>query len=318
MFLLFLQADAIGLKDYIESGKSTLKFVVSGKIGVGKSSLINGMLGKNVAKETLLPNTVTSEISAYKLQIEVPDFAVTKSVKVLIMDCPGLGDPVSDEEAILTAISEHCQDADLLIYCLDMRGRITTDDASGMKEFNQRVGSGIWKNTMFVLTFANQVLPYPKPAGWLQMLTFGNYGTPDNAERKEKFRLLLNDWEENLPKFLRDKVKLPEELISDICVIPAGYHNIPPPDRTDWLSDFWFAAFNKIKEDAKPALMGINLHRFRVSSADHKPGMFVYSNFGNLGVNTNCYFGQNVHKSCQLWQILRTLLLMAMPSCQLW
>ena len=235
-------------------------------MGVGKSSLINGLLGKNVAKEAQSPCTITSEISAYQLQIEATDHAVTKSVEVLIMDCPGLGDPVNDEEANLTAISKHCQDADLLIYCLDMRGRFTTADASGMKEFNQRVGSGIWKNTMFVLTFANQVLPSdPKPAGWLQIFTFGYYGRPDDSERKGKFRSLLKEWEEILPKFLREKVKLPEELISDISLVPAGYRNLPPPDRTDWFSDFWFAALSKIKEDAKPALMGINLHRFRIS-----------------------------------------------------
>ena len=258
------------LKDYIESGKSNLKFVISGKMGVGKSSLINGLLGKKVAKEALSPFSITTEITAYKLQIEATDHAVTKKVEVLIMDCPGLGDPVNDEEANLTAISEHCRDADLLIYCIDMRGRFTTADATGMKEFNQRVGSDIWKNTVFVLTFANEVvLPsVPKPAGWLQRLTFGYFGTPDDSERKEKFKLLLKQWEEIVPRFLKDKVELPEELISDVCVIPAGYRNLPPPDRIDWFSDFWFAALSKIKEDARPALVGINLHRFRVSSPD--------------------------------------------------
>ena len=41
----------VELKDYIESGKNSLKFVVTGKMGVGKSSLINGLIGKKLAKE---------------------------------------------------------------------------------------------------------------------------------------------------------------------------------------------------------------------------------------------------------------------------
>lgn len=252
-----------GLKDFIESGKPTLKFVVSGKMGVGKSSLINGLLGKKVAREDLSPRSVTPDITEYKLQIEADDDAIQKKVDVAILDCPGLGDPLGDEEANLTAISEHCQDADLFIYCMDMRGRFTTADASGIKEFDQRVGSDIWKNTVFVLTFANEVLP-------------------SESERNEKFRVLLEQWEEILPSYFRDKMMLPEELASDISVIPAGYgSSSPPPDRKDWFSRFWFAAFRKIKEEAQPSLLGINLHRVKVCSSDHDTTKLMQQNLEN-------------------------------------
>ena len=81
-------------------------------MGVGKSSLINGLIGKNLAKEDLTPLSVTPEISEYKLAIKTTDKSVDKSVDVIIMDCPGLGDPVNDEEANLTEIAKHCEDAD--------------------------------------------------------------------------------------------------------------------------------------------------------------------------------------------------------------
>ena len=152
----------IELKDYVESGKSSLKFVVSGKMGVGKSSLINGLVGKKVAREASSSNTVTSEIRGYELTLEATDKSINKSVEVVIMDCPGLGDPVNDEEANLTEIAKHCADADLLIYCMDMRGRLTIADTIGMKELTERVGPDVWKNAMFVLTFANEVTLNPK------------------------------------------------------------------------------------------------------------------------------------------------------------
>ena len=59
----------IELKDYIESGKSSLKFVVSGKMGVGKTSLINGLIGKNLAREAKSPHSITFEIKGYKLTV---------------------------------------------------------------------------------------------------------------------------------------------------------------------------------------------------------------------------------------------------------
>lgn len=240
--------DFVDLKDYIESGKNSLKFVVSGKMGVGKSSLINGLIGKNLAKEAQSPLSVTDEINAYELTIKTSDKSIDKSVKVEIMDCPGLGDPVNDEEANLSEISKHCRDADLLIYCLDMRGRMTLADTTGMKEFTQRVGPDVWKNAIFVLTFANEAVPSkPRPVGWLEKFTFGHFGSSVDPERKENFRLLLTAKEEEIPNLFRNTLKLPEVYSSSVSIVPAGYHKIPPPDQTDWLSEFWFTALRKIK-----------------------------------------------------------------------
>ena len=239
-------------------------------MGVGKSSLINALIGKNLAKEAQLPNSVTDEINGYELIIKATDKSIDKTVDVIIMDCPGLGDPVNDEEANLTEISKHCQDADLLIYCLDMRLCMTIADTIGIKEFTERVGADVWKNAMFVLTFANEVPSKPKPCGWVETFTFGYWGSSDDMERKEEFKALLAKWEEVIPMFLRDKVKLPEELISSVSIVPAGYGKYPPPDCTDWFSEFWFAALSKVKEEAQPAPVGINLHRFKVTSLDDK------------------------------------------------
>jgi len=278
--------DFVDLKDYIESGKNSLKFVVSGKMGAGKSSLINGLIGKNLAKEAVSPFSVTAEIEGYKLAIKTTDKSIDKTVNVEIMDCPGLGDPVNDEEANFTEISKHCRDADLLIYCLDMRLRMTSADTTGMKEFTQRVGPDVWKNAMFVLTFANEAVPFiPKPRGWLETFTFGYYGSAGDSERKEKFKALLAQWEEVIPKFLRDKVKLPEDLVESVSIIPAGYGKFPPPDRTDWFTQFWFTAFAKSKEEAQPALIGINLHRFQVISPDDKKSVQRNLNNDELPIN---------------------------------
>lgn len=229
--------------------KMFLKFVVSGKMGVGKSALINGLSGKTVAKESQSPLAVTTKITGYKLTTKVTDEFINNGVEVIIFDSPGLGDPVNDEEANLSEISKHCRDADLLIYCLDMRLRMTSADTTGMKELTQRVGPDVWKNAMFVLTFANEAVPSStEPHRWLKQLTFSRF---ESSERKEKFQLLLTEWEKAIPECFRKVLKLPEELASAICIVPAGYHKFSPPDGTDWISDFWLTALSKIKNYKK-------------------------------------------------------------------
>ena len=249
----FFQGESEGIieyKDYIKSIKNSLKFVVSGKLGVGKSALINGLSGKMVAKEGQSAIRVTNEITGYELTIKATDKSISKGVEVVVYDTPGLADPLHDEEANLAEISKHCLDADLLIYCLDMRGHMTQSDTLGMKELTQHLGPDIWKNAIFVLTFANEAVP-SKPTGWLEKFTFGS---SVDRERKANFRSLLAAKEKEIPNLFRDNLKLPEELSSGVCIIPAGYHKIPPPDRTDWLSEFWFTALGKIQQNSMPLL----------------------------------------------------------------
>ena len=121
---------------YIESGKNSLKIVISGKMGVGKSSLINGLVGKEVSKEAKSVLAVTNEIKPYSFTMKVKNTTVQKTIDVTVLDTPGLADPFRDEEANLKAIAEHCSDCDLLIYCMDIRTRFTKDDARRVKETN--------------------------------------------------------------------------------------------------------------------------------------------------------------------------------------
>jgi len=246
------------ITDYIESGKNSLMIVISGKMGVGKSSLINGLVGREVSKEATSVMSVTNEITSYSFPMKVKDSAVQKTIEVTVLDTPGLGDPFGNEEANIAAIAEHCKYCDLLIYCMDMRVRFTEDDAKGMKELTSRVGQQVWNSTVFVLTFANEVKPPPqssKSRFWYYV-SFGYY----NAERDGKlelFKKLLSEWEESICKALECQ----NTLTNDLSIVPTGYRCSNPPDREDWLTPFWCEAFRKTSESSQPALLGINLHR---------------------------------------------------------
>ena len=147
---------------YIESGKNSLKIVFSGKMGVGKSSLINGLVGKEVSKEATSVMAVTNEIMSYSFTMKVEDTTVQKVIDVTVLDTPGIADPFRDEDANFKAIAEHCSDCDLLIYCMDIRVWFTKDDVMGIKRLTDLVGPQVWKNTVFALTFDNAVKHPPQ------------------------------------------------------------------------------------------------------------------------------------------------------------
>ena len=130
----------------------------------------------------------------------------------------------------------------MLLYCLDMRQRLSKDDVNAITRLTKDLGADIWKNAVFVLTFANQVQPPPE-SGEDQCKFF-----------EEKFRM----WKDAIIQLLQRKLSVPENIIKDIAIIPTGYQQENPPDREDWLTCFWVEAFRKVKECALPAIIGMS------------------------------------------------------------
>ena len=241
------------VSEYLASGKDFLSAVIFGKLGAGKSSLVNGLVGRIVAKEGLSPVSETSDITPYEAKIDVSLGTRVRPIQTTILDTPGCADVFEEEatrEANLEKIAKKTQEADLLLYCMKMCDRLTTDDVIGIEEMTKRIGPEVWKNAILVLTFANEVKPPPG----------------DAKDKLEYFEEIFSAWQKQLRMVLAKKILLPESIVESISIVPTGYRQTPPPDREDWLSAFWFEAFLKTKESAQPALLGINLHRLRIQS----------------------------------------------------
>ena len=234
------------IKDYIAQGKDSLSIVIAGKMGTGKSSLINGVVGQEVAKEGASAMTETTEIKAYQAKVETPE----KTVAITVWDTPGLGNVFGDDEKVVTQVAHKCKETDLLLYCLDIRQRLTKDDVSGVTQLTKQLGPEVWKNAVFALTFANNLRP------------------PPDSDRKEVeyFSEKCTSWKEPITKLLCMNA-VPDEIVKDVAIVPTGYRQYPPPDREDWFSPFWFVAFQKMKESAQPTLLGINLSRMTTASS---------------------------------------------------
>ena len=224
----------------------SVSILVAGKVGTGKSSLINSVNGCDVATEG---EAQTTQLKSYPMQVETIANNVRTQIRVTFWDSPGIGSLYRDEDALYTQLAAKYKEVDLLFYCLDMRQRLSKDDVNGITRLTEALGPELWKNAVFVLTFANEVKPPP-----------GSY--PDQAT--QHFKDTLHSWKDAIGRLLGERLSVPEEIIRDIAIIPAGYHQQAPPDRRDWFTPFWREACHRFKESAHHLIYGINLAEARV------------------------------------------------------
>ena len=241
------------VKEYIAQGEDSLSIVIAGKMGTGKSSLVNGIVGEKVAEEGSSAISVTSQIKHYEAEIKTSE---EKTVSVTVWDTPGLGDAFGDDEQVVSEVAQKCKKTDLLLYCLDMRQRLTIDDVNGITLLTKHLGPELWKNAVFALTFANKL---KKP--------------PDSdREPVEIFKEKFTSWRDAITRLLNTKLSVPSEIVDDIAIVPTGYRKCCPPDRSDWFTPFWLEAFRKMRESAQPTLLGINLSRIKIASPSYVSG----------------------------------------------
>ena len=238
------------IKKWLEQSKS-LRILVTGKTGVGKSALVNGIVGKYVAKEGDTLDPETSKVMEYRTKI--------RDVEVVIYDSPGLQDGTLREDEYLKDVEEKSKNVDLILYCTKMTDeRITQGDRDAVSKLSNAFGKDkFWKNTLFVLTFANEVRLPPKRAS----------DTTVQPPLEEYFERRLALWKTKLHELLRG-VGIDERIVEDVPVVPAGYHiepSLPAKGCEFWLSNLWFKCLDRTANAAKPALLKINWNRFATS-----------------------------------------------------
>ena len=128
-----------------------LGILVIGETGAGKSTLINNLLGKEVAEvgETIEPGTLA--VTPYELSVE--------GVPVVVYDTPGLDDARIDEEeeekyleimkSLLVRNKIH-----LVIYCFQMMNRIRRSLTRTFKAYD-KIGVP-WNQSIIALTFSDK------------------------------------------------------------------------------------------------------------------------------------------------------------------
>ena len=124
--------------------------LVIGRTGAGKSTLINNLLGKQVAH---VGHTLQSETPAVKVhEVEV------EGVPIVVYDTPGLGDIKGKEEEqrhleIMKGILKQ-KKVHLVVYCFQMNETTMTSSIVGTFHKYHQIGVE-WKRSVIALTFAD-------------------------------------------------------------------------------------------------------------------------------------------------------------------
>jgi predicted GTPase len=141
-----------------------LNILVCGKTGVGKSSLINSLVGSEVLKindpglEGGNFGAATKVVSEVKVNID--------NVFVTIYDSPGLQDGTADEERYLQDMYDKCKDVNLVLYCMEMTtSRYTAAEIRAIQLITNKFGPEFWNRCVLVMTKANMVRIPPSQRG---------------------------------------------------------------------------------------------------------------------------------------------------------
>lgn len=129
-----------------ESERERLRLVVVGEAGIGKTSIVNGVLRKKIAHVGHSKQKGTGKVEKYEVD------------RVILWDTPGFGLDDKDTK-VLENMADECKPVDLILYCIKMDNRRWPRklDSDTIKAFTKQFGREVWKNCLFVLTFANQV-----------------------------------------------------------------------------------------------------------------------------------------------------------------
>ncbi|KAG2437622.1 hypothetical protein HYH02_011261 [Chlamydomonas schloesseri] len=148
-------------------GRKQLTVLLLGKSSVGKSSLVNSLLGEAVARVQAFKLQADTEITTTVVRQVAVGNPEMDGFRLKLIDTCGLEDPEAGDTVNLGALSKIAEDVrgvgiDVVLYCdrLDLY-RVDPLDKAIIDAISQTFGRGIWRRTVVALSHANLVQTPP-------------------------------------------------------------------------------------------------------------------------------------------------------------
>ncbi|XP_019853880.1 PREDICTED: uncharacterized protein LOC109583126 isoform X1 [Amphimedon queenslandica] len=208
----------------LRDSERPVNILVVGPVGVGKSTLVNAMFGKDVAEVGLSARAFTTEVHSYEGEYN--------GVKIKMYDTMGFRDSrVKSYKNILLDIAKHGQ-FDLILICLKLGGRA---DRHMFLELASVLHKEMWKRTVVVLTFANQFETLESVI--------------ESKDVESGIKMQINGHKECVAEFLSKSVN--KEVVQGIPFCLAGLqYEKKLTTVDDWLSTLWNTSITRSSDEA--------------------------------------------------------------------
>ena len=195
----------------------------------------------------------------FPFTFQVTPYDFTKNnVKITVFDTPGLADGTGNDERYLRQILEKVKTVDLFLFCTDMTcKRFSDDDARTIAKLTKTFGTSLWDHALVVFTFANQFN--------LDASEKDHTDVHLVQQRISCFQKRMQSFQEKIQNSLLSE-GVSQDAASNLPFAPAGELKEPRlPDRENWLTGLWIAAFKCISRNAKAHFLMANLDRILIS-----------------------------------------------------
>ena len=249
------------LSEELENMKD-IRILCGGATGVGKSTLLNGLMGSNVNGSTPSEeSSLTSFKVGNSLQAgtgQVSEITYSKNdINVTLWDTPGLEGRRDVDEGYLQEIKEKCATFDLFLYCInstDTRATELFDEKSSLLKFTKIFGKELWKKAVIVLTKANAIEA--------DLIEENECDSDVNIE--EEFIKKMHEWDARIRCELRKTLFISKKIARKVPILPAGTSISPHlPGYQFWLSKIFDNVCDRMKYEARMAYIRMNADRLR-------------------------------------------------------
>ena len=223
--------------------------LVIGRTGVGKSTLINNLLGKEVAS---VGHTLKSETPMVK-----PHEYSVEGVPIIVYDTPGLGDVRGEEDE-----AKHLDNMKdllgkgkihLVVYCFQMTKSLVLSSHKGALHKYHQIGVD-WKRSIIALTFAD-ALYIPKNNPYFTLSDF--------------FDMRVDFWQDEVKKLVEElDVKL--DMATQLKVFPTSL--LPTdrlPNENSWYVPLWLHIVKILSPAA--SVRFVDIHRGNICDEQTPP-----------------------------------------------